>query len=77
MSVKIKPVESMRRILYYYAISVFAMIFNFIFYRWMLSLGFYYLLAAFIGILMATVVNFVLVTKLVWKLKIRIGGKNK
>lgn len=63
--------ESLRRLIFYYAISFFTMGFNFIVYRAMMNIGFHYLFAAFIGILAATVVNFVLVTKLVWKLKIR------
>jgi len=67
--------ESLRRILYYYVISFFAMGFNFIFYHWMMNLGLHYLLAAFIGVLAATIINFFLVTKLVWKLKIKINGK--
>jgi dolichol-phosphate mannosyltransferase len=69
--------ESLRRILYYYVVSFFSMGVNFIFYHWTMISGLHYLLAAFVGILAATVVNFILVTKLVWKLKIRINGKER
>lgn len=68
--------ESLRRVIYYYAISFFAMIFNFIVYQLMMNIGIHYLAAAFTGIVTATIVNFVLVTKLVWKLKIRVKGGN-
>jgi dolichol-phosphate mannosyltransferase len=63
--------ESMRRVLFYYLISFFTMFFNFLVYRSILNLGIYYLIGAFAGILTATILNFILVTKLVWKLRIR------
>lgn len=64
--------ESMRRIVFYYLISFFTMFFNFLAYRAMINLGFHYIFGAFVGILVATVMNFVLVTKLVWRLKINV-----
>lgn len=67
--------ESMRRVLFYYLISFFTMFFNFLVYRTMLNLGIYYLLGAFAGILAATILNFILVTKIVWRLKIRTKNK--
>lgn len=63
--------ESMKRVLYYYAISVAVMFFNFAIFSLSLSFGLYYVLAAMIGIVAATVLNFVLATKLVWKLPIK------
>ncbi len=63
--------ESMRRIVIYYLISFFTMFFNFLVYRSMINFGFYYIIGAFAGIVAAMVMNFVLVTKLVWKLRIR------
>jgi len=63
--------ESMRRVLFYYLISFFTMFFNFLVYRAILNLGVYYLIGAFAGILTAMILNFVLVTKFVWKLRIR------
>lgn len=63
--------ESMRRVTIYYAISFFTMFFNFLVYRALMNFGVYYIFSAFAGILAATVMNFVLVTKLVWRLRIR------
>jgi len=68
--------ESMRRIVIYYLISFFTMFFNFLIYQSALNFGVYYIIAAFLGILGATVLNFVLATKLVWRLRIRVN-KNK
>jgi putative flippase GtrA len=36
-----------------------------------MNFGVYYIFSAFVGILAATILNFVLVTKLVWRLRIR------
>lgn len=66
--------ESMRRVIIYYLISFFTMFFNFLVYRSMINLGIYYIIAAFGGIVAATILNFVLVTKLVWRLRIRLKG---
>jgi dolichol-phosphate mannosyltransferase len=63
--------ESMRRVTIYYAISFFTMIFNFLVYKSLMNFGVYYIFSAFVGILAATILNFVLVTKLVWRLRIR------
>lgn len=63
--------ESMRRIVIYYLISFFTMFFNFLVYRSMINFGFYYVIGAFAGIVAAMVMNFILVTKLVWRLRIR------
>ncbi len=63
--------ESMRRVLYYYGVSVAVMFFNFAIFSLGLSLGFHYILAAMIGIVTATVLNFILATKLVWKLPVK------
>ena len=63
--------ESMRRVLYYYIISVAVMFFNFAVFSFGLSVNLHYVLAALIGILLATLLNFVLATKLVWKLPIK------
>ena len=68
--------ESMRRVIIYYLISFFTMFFNFLVYRSMMNFGFYYILSALGGIVAATILNFVLVTKLVWKLHIR-SSKNR
>jgi dolichol-phosphate mannosyltransferase len=67
--------ESMRRVLFYYLISFFTMFFNFLVYQSLLNFGVYYLLGAFAGILTATVLNFILVTKIVWRLRIRAKKK--
>ena len=63
--------ESIRRMIYYYLISGFVMLFNYAIYRFCLSFGIFYLLSAFIAIIFATGLNFVLATKLVWKMKVR------
>jgi dolichol-phosphate mannosyltransferase len=63
--------ESMRRIIIYYLISFLTMILNFLVYRLIINFGLHYIFGAFVGILAATVLNFILVTKLVWKLKIK------
>jgi putative flippase GtrA len=47
------------------------MVFNFLVYKSLMNFGVYYILSAFVGILAATLMNFVLVTKLVWRLRIR------
>ena len=67
--------ESMRRVLFYYLISFFTMFFNFLVYQSLLNFGIYYLLGAFAGILAATILNFILVTKIVWRLRIRTKKK--
>lgn len=67
--------ESMRRVLFYYLISFFTMFFNFLVYQSLLNFGVYYLLGAFAGILAATILNFILVTKIVWRLRIRTNKK--
>jgi dolichol-phosphate mannosyltransferase len=67
--------ESMRRVLFYYLISFFTMFFNFLVYQSLLNFGVYYLLGAFAGILAATILNFILVTKIVWRLRIRAKKK--
>lgn len=63
--------ESMRRVLYYYTISVAVMFFNFAIYSFCLSFGLHYIISAIIGIMAATALNFVLATKLVWKLPVK------
>ncbi|MEA2006938.1 MAG: glycosyltransferase family 2 protein [Patescibacteria group bacterium] len=63
--------ESMRRVLYYYAISVAVMLFNFAIFSLGLSFGLHYIVSAMIGILIATLLNFILATKLVWKLPVK------
>lgn len=64
--------ENMRRMLYYYTISVTVMFFNFAIFSFGLSFGLHYILAAIIGIATATTLNFVLATKLVWKLSAKV-----
>ncbi len=59
--------ESIKRVAYYYFISLGVMVFNFAIYRVGIFLGFHYMLAAFVGILFSTFLNFVLATKIVWK----------
>ena len=59
--------ESIKRVAYYYFISLAVMVFNFAVYRIGMFLGLYYIGAAFVGILFSTFLNFILVTKLVWK----------
>ncbi|MCK5510743.1 glycosyltransferase family 2 protein [Candidatus Parcubacteria bacterium] len=59
--------QSIKRIIYYYLISLAVMIFNFAIYKFFMLLGFYYIVSAFIGILFSTFLNFILVTKIVWK----------
>jgi putative flippase GtrA len=51
------------------------MFFNFLVYQSLLNFGVYYLLGAFAGILAATILNFILVTKIVWRLRIRTKKK--
>ena len=64
--------ESLRRVLYYYTISVAVMLFNFAIYSLGLSYDLHYLAAALIGIFAATILNFVLATKLVWRMKVSV-----
>lgn len=63
--------ESLKRVVYYYLTSFLGMGVNFIFY-WIIKdfFGIHYLLAAFIGVIAATLVNFYLATKVVWRIKI-------
>lgn len=63
--------ESIRRMIFYYLISGLVMLFNYAIYRFCLSLGIFYIFSAFIAIIFATGLNFVLATKLVWKMKVR------
>ncbi|MDF1497983.1 MAG: GtrA family protein [Patescibacteria group bacterium] len=58
--------ETMRRIVYYYLISLGVMLFNFAIYKIGISWGFYYILSAFMGIFFSTFLNFALINKLVW-----------
>ncbi len=64
--------ESLKRMVIYYLISFFTAGFNFIIYSSMIDLGVYYILGAFVGILLTTILNFVLATKLVWKIPLGI-----
>ncbi len=67
--------ESMRRIFIYYIISFLTMILNFLVYRLIINFGLHYIFGAFVGILAATILNFVLVTELVWRLKINVNNQ--
>lgn len=58
---------SVRRVMHYYLISLAVMGFNFLIYRSGVNLGLHYIAAAFIGILVSTLLSFFLVTKLIWK----------
>jgi dolichol-phosphate mannosyltransferase len=60
--------ESVRRLTYYYIISMGVMVVNYSIYHLGRSMGFHYILSAFIGIIVATSLNFLLTTKFVWKL---------
>lgn len=60
--------ESLRRITLYYLISFFSIIFNWLVYAGTMHLGVYYIFSAFLGVVAATAINFILVTKLVWRL---------
>ncbi len=61
--------ESLRRVTLYYLISFFSIIFNWlVFAGTMEYLGFHYVIAAFLGVIAATAINFILVTKVVWRL---------
>lgn len=64
--------ESIRRMISYYVISGLVMLFNYAIYRFCLSIGIFYLFSAFIAIIFATGLNFVLATKLVWKMKVKV-----
>lgn len=68
--------ESLKRVVYYYVISTATMIFNFLVFRLGLWIGLYYILAALIGILLTTFLNFILVTKFIWKKKSVTSQKN-
>lgn len=61
--------ESIRRLSYFYITSLFGMILNFLTYRASINLGLHYMLAALVGILAATFLNFYLATKVVWRIK--------
>lgn len=62
--------ESLKRVAYYYLASFFGMGVNFFFYQgFMEFFSWHYLAAAFLGILAATLVNFYLATKVVWRIK--------
>jgi putative flippase GtrA len=61
--------ESLRRVTLYYLINFFSIIFNWIVFAGLMHFGVYYIIAALFGILTATVINFLLVTKLVWRLQ--------
>ena len=64
--------ESMRRVMYYYVISVAVMFFNFAIFSVSLSYGLHYILSAILGIIAATLLNFFLATKLIWKLSAKV-----
>ncbi|MEA1925875.1 MAG: glycosyltransferase family 2 protein [Patescibacteria group bacterium] len=63
--------ESLRRVTYYYIVSAVAMAFNFAVYRLGIAFGFDYRIAAAVGIIAATAINFILATKVVWKLPVK------
>jgi len=62
--------ESLKRVAYYYITSFLGMGVNFIFYWGAREAGAHYLLAALIGVVAATLVNFYLATKVVWRIKV-------
>lgn len=64
--------ESMRRVIYYYVFSVVTMFFNFAIFSFGLSIGLHYILAAIIGVIAATLLNFFLATKVIWRLPVKI-----
>jgi dolichol-phosphate mannosyltransferase len=65
--------ESLRRITYYYVVSIAVMFFNFSIYSLLISrFDFHYIPAALVGIIAATLLNFFLATKFIWKLPIKI-----
>lgn len=64
--------ESIRRMSYYYIIAGLVMFFNYEVYRLFLSFGIFYLSSAFFAILLSTGLNFILVTKIVWRMKIQV-----
>lgn len=59
--------ETMQRAFSYYQTSLLVMIFNFVIYKATMSLGFQYMVAAFLGIVFSTFFNFILANKLVWR----------
>lgn len=60
--------ESIKRLFYFYITSLLGMLLNFIVYRATMNLGLHYMLAALLGILAATFLNFYLATKVVWRI---------
>ncbi len=65
--------ESLKRVTYYYTISIAVMFFNYSIFNLLLSkFDFHYIPAALVGILAATLLNFFLATKLIWKLPVKI-----
>lgn len=59
--------ESIKRLGQYYFISLALVGLNFFIYRSGMHWGAHYIVAAFVGILFTTIINFVLVMKIVWK----------
>lgn len=59
--------ESIRRMVVYYALSFVTILFNFSMFRFGIFLGLNYIVAALFGILFSTALNFILVTKVVWR----------
>lgn len=60
--------ESLYRLTYYYVISFATIFFNFAIFRLCLSFNLHYIPSALIGIIASTIINFIMVTKFVWKI---------
>lgn len=65
--------ESLRRLTYYYAFAFLTMFVTVVVYSILLNVfSLHYLLAGFLSIAFTTILNFVLVTKIIWKLPVEI-----
>lgn len=65
--------ESLKRLSYYYTLSAITMFINIAIYHELINVfEIHYLFAALIGILFTVLLNFVLVTKIIWKLPVEI-----
>jgi len=58
--------ESMYRMFMYYTLSFVTLLFNFLIFKVGIHVGLYYLISALLGILLSTILNFILLTKIIW-----------
>ncbi len=61
-------IERIKQLLKYCLLSMVVIVFNFVIYRAALMFGLYYLFAAMFGILLATLLNYIISSSLVWSL---------